>query len=53
MEFGALRVREWRQDVSHIVVDEHVPYQDVIKFLKISSLPVRQWLRSLSALDLC
>ena len=38
---GALWVREWREDVTHVVVDKELSYVDVLKALKITSLPVR------------
>ena len=41
MEWGALWIREWRDGVTHIIVDQNLCYGDVLKFLKISSLPVR------------
>lgn len=41
MEFGALWVREWREDITHLIVDKGLCYQDILGFLKISSLPVR------------
>ena len=41
MEWGALWIREWRDGVTHIIVDKDLCYGDVLKFLKLSSLPVR------------
>ena len=41
MEWGALWIREWRDGVTHIVVDKDLCYNDVLKALKLSSLPVR------------
>lgn len=46
MEFGALWVRQWQENVTHIVVDKDICYQDVLKFLKLSSLPVSGMLGS-------
>ena len=40
MEWGALWIREWRDGVTHIIVDKDLRYDDVLKFLKLSSLPV-------------
>lgn len=40
LERGALWVREWRDDVTHVIVDKDLCYKDVISFLKIPSLPV-------------
>ncbi|CAD6576336.1 MAG: hypothetical protein ASARMPREDX12_007849 [Alectoria sarmentosa] len=39
MEWGALWIREWRDGVTHIIVDNDLSYDDVLKALKISSLP--------------
>ena len=41
MEWGAFWIREWRDGVTHIIVDQNLCYGDVLKFLKLSSLPVR------------
>lgn len=41
MEWGALWIREWRDGVTHIIVDKDLYYKDVLKALKITSLPVR------------
>ena len=41
MEFGALWIREWRDGVTHIIVDKDLCYDDVLKALRMSSLPVR------------
>ena len=40
LERGALWVKEWRDDVTHVIVDKDLCYNDVISFLKIPSLPV-------------
>ncbi|KAI9775978.1 MAG: hypothetical protein M1839_000677 [Geoglossum umbratile] len=39
MEHGAVCVKEWGDEVSHIIADKHLTYHDIIKFLKIPSLP--------------
>ncbi|KAL8794500.1 MAG: hypothetical protein Q9195_002973 [Heterodermia aff. obscurata] len=39
LERGALWVKEWRDDVTHVIVDKDLCYNDVISFLKIPSLP--------------
>lgn len=39
MEWGALWIREWRDSVTHIIVDQDLCYDDVLKALKIDSLP--------------
>ena len=41
MEWGALWIKEWRNGVTHVIVDHNLCYGDVLKFLKINSLPVR------------
>jgi len=41
LEWGALWVREWRDGITHVVVDNGLSYQDVLKFLKLDKLPVR------------
>ncbi|KAI9886442.1 MAG: phosphoglycerate kinase [Watsoniomyces obsoletus] len=39
-ESGATWVREWRpENITHIIADNRLTYQDVIKFLKIPSIP--------------
>jgi len=40
MEHGADRVREWTDEVTHIIADKSLTYQDVLKHLQITSLPV-------------
>lgn len=40
MEWGAVWIREFKEDVSHIIVDKDLQYKDVLSFLKIQSLPV-------------
>jgi len=42
MERGALWVREWRDGITHVIVDDGLKYNQVMSFLKIPSLPVRQ-----------
>lgn len=41
MEWGALWIREWRDGVTHVIVDKDLCYDDVLRSLKLSSLPVR------------
>ncbi len=41
MEWGALWIREWRDGVTHVIVDKELIYRDVLKALTITSLPVR------------
>lgn len=42
LERGALWVREWRDGITHVIVDDELKYNQVMSFLKIPSLPVRQ-----------
>lgn len=49
MEFGALWVREWRDDITHLIADKSIPYNDILRFLKISSLPVGSLVGSVQA----
>lgn len=48
MEWGALWIREWRDGVTHVIVDKDLCYDDVLKTLKIESLPVRTLMSGLS-----
>ena len=41
MEWGALWIREWRNGVTHVIVDKGLCYDDVLKTLAVHSLPVR------------
>jgi DNA polymerase IV len=39
-EYGALWATIWvKEEITHIIVDKSLSYQDVVKFLKISSIP--------------
>lgn len=40
MERGALWARNWRDDVTHIIADKGLCYNDLISYLKVSALPV-------------
>lgn len=40
LERGAVRVKEWRDDVDFVVVDIDIGYQDILKHLRLSRLPV-------------
>ena len=40
MEFGAVRVRQWQDGITHIVADHRICYQDILNFLELPSLPV-------------
>ncbi|KAI9765276.1 MAG: hypothetical protein M1840_007475 [Geoglossum simile] len=39
MEHGADLVKEWTDGITHIIADKYLTYQDIIKYLKIPSLP--------------
>ena len=40
MEWGAVWIREFKDGISHVIVDKDLNYKDVLSFLKIQSLPV-------------
>ncbi len=39
-EYGAVWVQQWREGVSHVIVDRGLSYKDLLSFLKIDSIPV-------------
>lgn len=39
MEWGAVWIREWRDGITHIIVDKELYYADVLKALKTDSVP--------------
>lgn len=39
MEWGALWVKEWKDGITHVVVDDNLCYNDLLSFLKVSALP--------------
>ena len=39
-EYGATWAKEWGDDVTHVIVDNNLVFQDLISYLKIESLPV-------------
>ena len=39
MEWGAVWVKDWKDRITHIIVDDSLCYSDVLSFLKISDLP--------------
>ena len=41
IEFGAVWTKEWSEDVTHIIVDDDLNYEDLLKHLKVDSLPAR------------
>lgn len=40
VEFGARRATEWCNEITHVIVDRGLAFQDVVKYLKLDSLPV-------------
>ena len=47
-ERGALWVKEWQADVTHVIVDNTLNYSDVLKYLKLSAMPVSKSILSCS-----
>ncbi|KAL8986939.1 MAG: hypothetical protein Q9177_003804 [Variospora cf. flavescens] len=39
MERGAAWIKQWDDRITHIIVDKSLSYSDVLKFLKMSSIP--------------
>jgi len=40
VEYGATRVSTWSTAVTHVIVDKVVTYKDVLKYLKLTEVPV-------------
>ncbi len=40
MEWGATWIREWKDSITHIIVDKELCYKDLLNFLKLDALPV-------------
>lgn len=40
-EYGAQWTREWTENITHVIVDKGLLFQDVITHLKVSAFPVR------------
>jgi DNA polymerase IV len=38
-QYGAEWVRSWSSDITHIIVDKGINYNDILKYLKVSALP--------------
>ncbi|KAL8898505.1 MAG: hypothetical protein Q9207_006660 [Kuettlingeria erythrocarpa] len=51
-ERGAIWIKEWDQGITHIIVDKGLTYSDILKFLKIVSIPVSRKLLDISAYGL-
>jgi DNA polymerase IV len=41
IEYGASWSRDWNQSVTHAVFDRDMPFDALLKFLKLESIPVR------------
>lgn len=39
MEWGAVWVKEWKDGITHVIVDDNLCYNDLLSFLKVSVLP--------------
>ncbi|KAL8737305.1 MAG: hypothetical protein Q9181_001796 [Wetmoreana brouardii] len=39
LERGAAWIKQWENGITHIIVDRHLNYGEILKFLKISSIP--------------
>ncbi|KAL9127860.1 MAG: hypothetical protein Q9217_003351 [Psora testacea] len=39
MEYGASWIKEWKDGITHIIVDQSLSYTDLLSYLKIDSLP--------------
>ena len=39
MEWGATWIKTWKQEVTHIVMDKNLAYNDLLTFLKLQNLP--------------
>lgn len=48
LERGAIWIKEWDQGITHIIVDKSLTYSDILKFLKIVSIPVSRKLLDIS-----
>ena len=44
-EHGAQWAREWSSDITHVIIDKDLSYQDLVIHLKLASVPVRPVLR--------
>ncbi|KAL8839079.1 MAG: hypothetical protein Q9170_001861 [Blastenia crenularia] len=40
VERGATWIKEWQEGITHVIVDRHLSYNDILKFLQLSSMPV-------------
>ena len=42
-EYGATWIQEWRDSITHVIVDMRLTYADVLKYLKFTSWPVSEF----------
>ena len=53
-EYGATWAKEWGDNITHVIVDNNLVFQDLLSYLKLESLPVSQIvLVSCSLLTIC
>lgn len=41
LEFGAARAKTWNDQITHVIVDRELRFEDVMDYLKLKSFPVR------------
>ena len=40
LEIGATWEKDWNSSVTHIIIDKGLSYQDLLRYLKLTTLPV-------------
>ena len=40
LEFGATWAKTWEDEITHVIVDRELSFEDVMTYLKLKSLPV-------------
>ena len=40
MEWGATWIKDWKDSITHVIVDKELCYKDLLNFLKLDALPV-------------
>lgn len=53
MEYGANWAKDWGNNITHVIVDKDLLFQDVLKFLKLDHLPVCSFSHDVRDRDLC
>lgn len=53
MEYGANWAKDWGDNITHVIVDKDLLFQDVLKFLKLDHLPVCSFSHDVRDRDLC